>query len=166
VFTDDEMNAPGPLPPARIEALKGRVGRACASKIPEDVVKDGFQATCGGGGQNSEMKAYCDCSWTEYRKLFSLVDLSDDSFVESDRFRNGRTKVVKVCANKMPESVSQAAFMRGCVKSSSTEAFCNCAWKEVRKLANPAEIQAGTFDQKRVFSQIDAGCAKLRPPNK
>ena len=160
-FTDEEMNA-GDMPAAKLEKVKGQVAGACASKIPEEVVKDGFSKGC--IGKNPDMKTYCDCTYTEFRKRFSAAELGDEATVSSDRFVAARGPVVKACGNKMPESVSREAFMKGCVKDPSSDKFCGCAWKELRKQASPAEIEAGTFDQKTVFAQVEKSCGKLRPP--
>ena len=109
------------------------------------------------------MKAYCDCTWTEFRKRFSAAELGDEGTVASERFVAARAPVVKACSNKMPESVSKDAFMKGCAKDQAADKFCGCAWKELRKQASPAEIESGTFDQKTIFG---AGREELReaPP--
>ena len=159
-FTDEEMNA-GDMPAPKLEKLKTQVVSACASKIPEDVIKDGFSKGC--IGKNPDMKTYCDCTYTEFRKRFSAAELGDEGTVSSDRFVAARGPVVKACGNKMPESVSKEAFMKGCAKDPSTDKFCGCAWKELRKQASPAEIESGTFDQKTVFAQVEKSCGKLRP---
>ena len=160
-FTDEEMSA-GDMPAAKLDKVKSQVIGACASKIPEETVKDGFTKGC--VGKNPEMKSYCDCTWTEFRKRFSAAELGDEGTVASDRFVAARIPVVKVCGNKMPESVSKEAFMKGCAKAEAAEKFCGCAWKELRKQASPAEIESGTFDQKAIFGQVEKSCGKLRPP--
>jgi hypothetical protein len=162
-FSDDELNA-GELPPAKLERLKGQVTGACASKIPEEVVKTSFQAGC--VGKNAEMKSYCECTWTEFRKRFSALELGDEATVQSERFVAARAPVVKVCGGKMPESVSKEAFLKGCAKDPSADKFCACAWKELRKVASPAEIETASFDQKAIFAKVDKGCGSLRPSGK
>ena len=159
-FTDEEMSA-GDMPAAKLDRLKSQVVGACASKIPEDVVKDGFEKGC--IGKSPEMKTYCECTWTEFRKRFSPAELGDEATVASDRFVAARVPVVKACGNKMPESVSKEAFMKGCAKAEAADKFCGCAWKELRKQASPAEIESGTFDQKTIFGQVEKSCGKLRP---
>lgn len=163
VFTDEEMNA-GDMPPAKLEKVKTQVVGACSSKISEETIKDGFAKAC--IGKNPEMKTYCDCTWTEFRKKFSAAELGDEGTVASERFLAARTVIVKTCGNKMPESVSKDAFMKGCAKEPAADKFCGCAWKELRKQASPAEIESGTFDQKTIFAQVDKSCGKLRPPTK
>ena len=163
VFTDDEMNA-GDLSGPKLEKVKSQVLGACASKIPESAVKDGFAKGC--IGKNPEMQKYCDCTWTEFRKRFSAAELGDEGTVTSERFIKERQPVVKACAAKMPESVSKDAFMKGCAKDPAADKFCGCAWKELRKQASAAEIESGTFDQKTTFAKVEKVCGKLRPPTK
>ena len=163
MFTDEQMTA-GDLPAAKLEKVKSQVVGACSNKINEETVKDGFAKGC--IGKTPEMKAYCDCTWTEFRKKFSPAELGDDDTVASDRFLSARGAVVKTCGSKMPESVSKEAFMKGCAKEAAADKFCGCAWKELRKQASPAEIEAGTFDQKTVFAQVEKSCGKLRPATK
>ncbi len=160
-FTDDEMAA-GDLPPPKLEKLKARVLGACASKIPEDNVRADFGKAC--MGSKPELKPYCECTWSEFRKRFSAAELNDEATVASERFLSARLPVVKACGNKMPAGVSEEAFMKGCMKDASVDKFCGCAWKELRKQASPAEIESGTFDQKTIFAQLDKTCGKLRPP--
>ena len=159
-FTDEEMSA-GDMPPPKLEKVKGQVLGACASKIPEDNVRADFGRAC--VGTKPELKPYCDCTWTEFRKRFSSAELNDEATVSSERFLSSRVPVVKACGNKMPETVSKEAFMKGCMKDPSVDKFCGCAWKELRKQASPAEIESGTFDQKTIFAQVDKTCGKLRP---
>lgn len=163
VFTDEEMSA-GEMPPAKLERVKSQVVGACSSKIPEETVKSGFTSGC--VGKNADMKGYCECTWTEFRKRFSSAELGDEATVQSERFVAARAPVVKACGSKMPEAVSKDAFMKGCAKDPSADKFCGCAWKELRKVASPAEIEAGTFDQKTLFAQVEKSCAKLRPATK
>lgn len=160
VFSDEEMSA-GDLPPPKLDKVKSQVMGACASKMPEEPIKEGFAKGC--VGKVPEMKSYCDCTWTEFRKRFSAAELGDDATVQSERFLAARSPVVKACGNKMPESVSKDAFMKGCAKDPAANNFCGCAWKELRKHATPAEIESGTFDQKTVFAQVEKACGKLRP---
>lgn len=160
-FSDEDMNA-GEMPAAKLEKVKSQVLGACSSKIPEETIKDGFAKGC--VADKPEMKTYCDCTWTEFRKRFSPAELGDEATVTSERFLAARVPVVKACGAKMPESVSKDAFLKGCAKDPSAEKFCGCAWKELRKQASPAEIESGTFDQKTVFAQVEKSCGKLRAP--
>lgn len=159
-FTDEEMSS-GDMPAAKLDKLKGQVAGACSTKIPEDVVKEGFAHEC--MAKNPDMKSYCDCRWTEFRKRFSPAELVDEETVASERFLAARALGVKACGTKMPESVSKEAFMKGCAKDPNAASFCGCAWKELRKQASPGEIEAGTFDQKTIFASVEKTCGKMRP---
>ena len=159
-FTGEQMNA-GDLPAPKLDKLKGQVVGACSSKVNEEMVKDTFGNGC--VAKNPEMKTYCDCLWGEYRKKFSPAELNDEETIAGERFLSARGPVTKTCAAKMPESVSKEAFMKGCAKESTSDKFCGCAWKELRKQASPGEIEAGSFDQKTVFAQVEKSCGKLRP---
>lgn len=163
IFTDDEMNQTmAELPKEKLERVKTQVASACSSKIPEELVKSGFDKGCIGDRQ--EMKPYCDCTWAEFRKRFSAAELSDEETVKGDRFLASRAPVVKACASKMNENVAKEMFNKGCSKDPKLEKFCACAWKELRKAAgSAAEVQAGLMEDAKMRSVLDKGCSKLRP---
>lgn len=160
VFSDAEMSA-GEMPQEKLDKVKGQVMGACASKIPEDVIKEGYASGCSSG--RPDMKPYCDCTWGEFRKRFSAAELGDDATVQSDRFLAARVPVVKACAAKMPEGVAKDAFMKGCASDPRAQPFCTCAWKELRKQVSAAEIEAASFDREKVMQGVEKSCAKLRP---
>jgi hypothetical protein len=62
-----------------------------------------------------------------------------------------------------PEDASRATFLKACATDDSASAFCECEWRELRKLASPAQIESGDFGQKAAFAKLDKGCSKLRP---
>lgn len=163
IFTDDEMNATmAELPKEKLERVKTQVAGACSSKIPEELVKTGFDKGCIGDRQ--EMKPYCDCTWAEFRKRFSAAELSDEETVKGDRFIASRGPVVKACAAKMNENVAKDIFTKGCAKDPKADKFCACAWKELRKAAgSAAEVQAGLIDDVKMRTILEKGCAKVRP---
>jgi hypothetical protein len=160
IVTDDEMSQE--IDGEKRARLRSQMLAACASKLPESAVREEFAKGCTNGA--ADMKSYCDCTWTEFRKQFSSAELADDATVQSERFRAAHGPVVKTCGGKMPERVSKEAFMKGCVKDASADAFCECAWTELRKMATPAAIDSGNFDQKATFAKVDKVCSKLRPP--
>jgi len=160
VFSDADMSA-GDMPQEKLDKVKGQVMGACASKIPEDVIKQGYESGCTSG--RPDMKTYCDCTWGEFRKRFSAAELGDDATVQSDRFLAARVPVVKACAAKMPEPVAKEAFMKGCASDPKAQPFCTCAWKELRKQVSAAEIEAASFDREKVMQGVEKGCGKLRP---
>lgn len=161
IFTDEEMGQTGDLPKAKLEKVKESVEAACASKIPEELVKQGYDKAC--VGDQKDMQPYCDCTWAEFRKRFSAAELRDEETVKGDRFAATRGPVIKACASKMSENAAKSLFMKGCNKDPKLEKFCTCAWKEVRKIATPAEIAADQVAEAKMRGVVDKGCAKLRP---
>lgn len=162
VFSDEEL-ATDAADPDKLERVRSKVGTMCASKLPEDAVKKGFAAGC--AGDKPEMQAYCDCSWNEYRKKFAAQDLARPDIVSNASFAAARAGVVKACASKMPENVVHESFMNGCANDPKANEFCECAWKELRKTSNAAEIEAGLFDRQAFITKTEKVCGKLKPTN-
>jgi hypothetical protein len=138
-----------------------RVMAACKAKMPEDAVKLGFMTGC--VGERKEMQPYCDCSWDEFRKEFSPGDLGDEAIIKGDKFNAARMKVTKTCGAKIPEKVVKDGFLKACVRDPKLEKFCGCAWDELKKMASPAEIEAGLVDQQKMNTNLEKSCAKHKP---
>lgn len=158
-FADDDLDG-READRAKVDHVKAQVLAACASLVSEDLVRADFAKAC--GASKSELKPYCDCTWTELRKKFSPAELGDDATVASARFDSGRAAATKTCGNKMSDALSRDAFLKTCAKDPGDATYCDCAWKELRKQASPGEIEAGTFDQKTLFSHFEKTCGKLR----
>lgn len=164
VFSDEELSE-NRTDARKLEQARAKISSSCASKLPEDAVKQGFFSGC--VADKPEMQPYCDCSWTEYRKKFSATELASADVVSDERFMSTRADVVKACSSKMPEQVARDGFVKGCsADEPRAEAFCSCAWKELRKTSSAAEIEAGTFDKKAAISKADKACGKLKPTMK
>ncbi len=162
VFSEEEMGGTkDALNPEKLQKMKAQVAGACANKIPESLVKGGYDKGC--VADKKEMQAYCDCTWKAFRERFSPAELGDEETVKGDRFAAARGQVVKSCASKLPEPVAKDAFMKGCAKDPKAEKFCGCAWKELRKVASAAELNAGLIDDAKLRSTIDKPCSKLKP---
>lgn len=138
-----------------------RVMAACKSKMPESAVKQGFMTGC--VGERKEMQPYCDCSWDEFRKEFSPGDLGDEAIIKSDKFNDARAKVTKTCGAKIPEKVVKEGFLKACVRDPKLDKFCTCAWDELKKMASPAEIEAGLVDQQKMNANLEKQCSKHKP---
>ncbi len=141
--------------------VRDAVADECRAKAPESMIKDGYVEGC--TGQRPEMEDYCNCTWTEFRKRYSVADMNDENVVKGDQFAGARKQVVKTCGAKMPEAVAKDDFMKGCARDPGAEPFCSCAWKETRKLGAPAEIEAGLVDREKLVKAIDTACGKLKP---
>lgn len=157
---DAKMGTEGPDEKDLVESHP-RVMAACKSKMPEAAVKNGFMAGC--IGDREEMKPYCDCSWDEFRKQFSAGDLGDQAIIKSEKFAQARVSVTKTCGPKISEKVVKEGFITACARDPKLQKFCNCAWGELKKMATPAEIEAGLIDKDKVTANLDKACSKLRP---
>lgn len=139
--------------------IGARPAKPDAGVPSEAEVKAEFTRSCGTGRR--ELEAFCDCSWIELRKRLGVSELADDG-VPSERIRSARSAVAKTCAPRKPEGISREVFLRACLRDPADDAYCGCVWKELRKQASPAEIEAGTFGQSTLFSQFERTCSKLR----
>jgi hypothetical protein len=162
-FSEDEMNSSEENQP-KLAQLKDRIEGTCQGKLPEDVIKASFVHGC--LHEEARRGAYCDCTWTEFRKKFSAAELADDATVKSERFSAARRGSVKVCGAKMPEELARDAFAQACVKDPSLKPVCDCAWKTLRGEGSAAEIEAGLVEGEAVRAKIDKACGKLRPAQK
>lgn len=158
-FSDEEITTG--ITTERLAKVQPQLLAACVSKLPEATIQVGFEKGCTADKQ--ELKPFCDCAWTEYRKQFSATELADERLATADRFRAARATVVKACEKKMPEKVAQTLFMETCAKDPAFEKFCSCGWKALRKIASPAELNVGLVDDEKLQSTVDKACAKLRP---
>jgi len=138
-----------------------RVMSACKDKMPEPAVKQGFLTGC--VAERAEMTPYCECSWAEFRKRFSAADLGDGEVVKTEKFAQARADVTKACGSKISEKVVKEGFLKACARDPKLDKFCGCAWDELRKLAGPAEIEAGLVDRDKVTTTLDKACGKHRP---
>jgi hypothetical protein len=157
---EGKMGGEGPTEKDLIDSHP-RVMSACKAKMPEPAVKQGFMTGC--VGERKEMQPYCDCSWDEFRKEFSPGDLGDEAIIKSDKFNAARVKVTKTCGAKIPEKVVKEGFLKACVRDPKLEKFCGCAWDELKKMASPAEIEAGLVDQQKMNANLEKQCAKHKP---
>ncbi|MDB4944250.1 MAG: hypothetical protein JWP97_3784 [Labilithrix sp.] len=92
------------------------------------------------------------------RDARSSADASD----ASDQSRTADAAATDAAAPRKPEGVSQEVFLRACLREPGDDRYCGCVWKELRKQASPAELEAGTFGQATLFSQFERTCGKLR----
>lgn len=163
VVGDAKMGTEGPTDKDLIDSHP-RVMAACKAKMPEAAVKQGFVQGCVGDRQ--EMTPYCECSWDEFRKDFSAGDLGDESVIQSPKFASSRIAVTKACGSKISEKVVKEGFMKACARDPQLEKFCGCAWGELKKMASPAEIEAGLIEKDKLTSTLEKQCGKLKPQAK
>jgi hypothetical protein len=53
--------------------------------------------------------------------------------------------------------------MKECLSSGKTKEYCECAWKELRKSASPADIEAGLFDRQAFTAAVEKSCGQIKP---
>jgi hypothetical protein len=161
MFSDEEMAADEP-DPQKLAQYKQKLGPTCGGKIPESMAHDNFVVGCTSKGK--ELGAYCECAWTELRKTLTVADFAIPETLKSPRMQTATKGMIKVCSAKLPESVGHDAFIRGCTgEAPGSEAFCECAWKQLRAAHSSAEIFAGVVDMEAARPKIKGACGKLHP---
>ena len=162
MFSDDDMDADD-VNEVRLAKLKLAVTKQCADQMPEAMLKDAFVKGCGNG--EAALGPYCGCMWSELRKSFSGGELAQPEIVKSSKFTNGVAGSAKTCTPKIPESHVKRQFFDGCAKQPGHEAFCTCAWKDLRAHATVGEIQSSsdTPEMKQAIRAAGEKCRKLLP---
>jgi hypothetical protein len=122
----------------RFATLAEHTKAACASKLPEDVIKAGFLTVC---AENDKRKtAYCECAWSGLRKNLSVADFASD--FQGPRFVDAKKAMVKTCKGKFPVDLAKADFMEVCTKDGTAKS-CECIWKKVHAKFTAEEIVEG-----------------------
>jgi hypothetical protein len=142
VFKDAYGQDPPPSDP-RFKTLEERTKAACASKLPEDIVKASFISSC---VEDDKRKAsYCECAWPALRKSLAVSDFTTD--FQGPRFDEAKKAMVAACKGKFPTEVAKADFLKGCTKDDpGNKKMCDCAWKKLRAKFSTEEIVAGVID--------------------
>ncbi len=147
----------------RLAKLKIAVTKQCADRMPEPMLKDAFVKGCGNG--EAVFAPYCGCMWSELRKTFSGGELAQADIVKSSKFTSAVAGGAKTCTSKMPESRVKRAFFDGCAKTPAHEAFCSCAWKDLRAHATVGEIQSSSDSpaMKQTLREVAERCQRFLP---
>jgi hypothetical protein len=124
----------------RFATLGERTKAACASKLPEDVVKKSFLSGC--VSDDKRKAPYCECAWPALRKTLSPVDFT--SGLEGPKFDDAKKAMVKTCKGKFPVEIAKSDFMTACTKDDAAKGKpCECLWKKIRAKYSTEEIVAG-----------------------
>jgi hypothetical protein len=143
VFKDADLSKPLEPSDPRIAELQKKTTSACASKLSEEDVKDGFIRGCVAGEERKS--AYCTCAWTSLRKKVPYSDFIGE--VDEARLMEPKKAMVIECKGKFPAEVAKFEFMNACTKGdSSMEKGCGCRWDKIKKAFSTEEIVAGTVD--------------------
>lgn len=160
-FTEEEVVAGAQPSEEKFDAVKKQIFGACSSKITDETAKAGWDDWC--VEDKAELKPFCDCAWTEFRKSLSAAELGHEDFAQNEKFTAARPPVAKACSAKMPETFAKETFITGCVEDPKLDKFCQCGWKALRSIASAAEIVFDTVDPQVVEKTLEKQCAKVRP---
>lgn len=155
-FTEPELNA-GNADPAKLEQFRARMESACGSNLSEGAIRASVVKSCTGG--QPTLTSYCECMYGEIRKTLSLMELADPATTTTERFH--ATK--KAADNTCVEQEIHDGFIKGCAKNENLKDFCDCAWKQVRKVKSVAEIEARHLDPNAMRPIVESACGQLHP---
>jgi hypothetical protein len=145
IFKDADLSQSPPDDDPRLAALRDKTQSNCGSKLPEDVVRDGFLKGCTGG--DARKTGYCQCAWPALRKTLSIGDFLGD--FSGTRFEEAKRAMVGSCKGKFPTDIAKADFLTGCTKGAASQnPTCECLWKKVRAKFSTEEIVSGIADVK------------------
>jgi hypothetical protein len=85
-------------------------------------------------GKLAGADAYCACSWQQMSELFTLDDLNNGHAKGDPRYVELKTRVRKVCLDKLPEPTLRAQYVAACVGGDATvNGYCQCTYAELHK---------------------------------
>jgi hypothetical protein len=145
VFRDANLSQPADE--ARLARLAERTSAACATKLPEEPLRNSFVQACAAG--EARKAGYCQCAWSAMRRTLPLPDFVG-SFT-GPRFDEAKRSMVKVCKGLYPIDAARAEFVRGCTKGdASRDTECDCKWRKVNARFTAEEIAASVADVRSV----------------
>ena len=112
----------------------------------------------------SKMQApdYCECSWGEYRQVFSGGEGSDPAKIEELK---GRVKLA--CASKLTDDNIRPPFTTACESPGAPgelKAYCACGWTTLRKQVSLADfLEPGSERMANARKTVVKSCGKLMP---
>ena len=161
--TLDEMNR-DQIPSSKLEVLTKKTGQECGEKMPESMLRDGFMKGC--TKDDPALKDYCECFWPEIRASFSLAEIARGQVVGTPKHAQVSKQAGAKCGSKLPEATVKSGFIRGCTgEGGASEKFCECAWKQIRTVMTPVQVQSTPTESpefKSAQKKIEAGCGALR----
>jgi hypothetical protein len=158
-FSEEEMEGKkGPLAKDKVTAFKAKTQKVCSEKFPEEGVHKAYLKRC--TADSTPLTKFCECAYTEYRKTFTAMELVDDAAVSSDRGVQARKGIGKTCGKDAAEKDVREAWITPCTNESKSKPFCECAWKELRKVASPVQVALDDYDSASVIPKITETCGK------
>jgi hypothetical protein len=83
---------------------------------------------------------YCECSWEQAQKIFSLADLNAPQ-ADKTKLAQLKDRVEATCRAKLPEDSVKAVFTRACMGDAPKLAdYCECNWTVLRRTLSAAEL--------------------------
>jgi hypothetical protein len=140
VFKDGPSQDKDAKDDPRFVTLAERTKTACASKLPEDLVKAGFLSGC--ESDDKRKAPYCECAWPALRKSLAPADFMNG--MQGPKFDEAKKAMVKTCKGKFPAEIAKSDFMTACTKDDAGKAkACECVWKKIKAKYTTEEIVAG-----------------------
>jgi hypothetical protein len=104
---------------------------------------------------------YCECSWDQMAKMFSLDELNAPG-VDDAKIAQFKERAAGACMSKVPEDVVKAGFLKACAGDfSNFGPYCECSWTGMRKHFSAAQLNdEGTLKDPRFKpANMEAGRA-------
>jgi hypothetical protein len=99
-----------------------------------ETVEDQREAFLGSCMEKTNQKAYCECSFEEFKVVFKDADFSKPLAQGDPRVAQLQERTTKACAGKLPEADIKASFLGACVEGDKAKSpYCECAWTSLRK---------------------------------
>lgn len=127
-------SAPAPAPtPAPVASAKP------APKV--ETVDDQRESFIGSCVQKTNQRAFCECSFEQFKVIFKDADFSKPLAEGDPRVAELQARTSKACAGKLPEAEVQASFLEACAEGDkSKNPYCDCAWTSLRKTLSVADF--------------------------
>lgn len=115
-----------------------------------------FVAACNENGNHGD---YCACTWNQMRLVMSREEILADR-AAPEQVRELQRLALLHCVQDMPEETVKKAFRAGCLEKAN-EAFCGCAYRELRARATPRDIATRGGEDREGFmaKRAEAGRA-------
>ncbi|RYZ08376.1 MAG: hypothetical protein EOO73_07960 [Myxococcales bacterium] len=123
--------APAPAPAPATETPAPKV----------ETVEDQRESFIGSCVQKTNQRAFCECSFEQFKIIFKDADFSKPLVDTDPRVAQLQSETSKACAGKLPEPEVKASFMDACVEGDKAKSgYCECAWTSLRKTLSIADF--------------------------
>jgi len=110
---------------------------------------------------------FCECAWTEFRKIFTDEEMSAGD-MRPEKVARLKGQVTGSCASMIPEAAARREWEAGCTSGNAAmKSYCDCTWTEFRKRFSAAELgdEATVHGDRFIAARVLVGkaCDSLRP---